>query len=121
MSENTQIIIGEGHVGMARIVWGRTEKQLTEMCRQCVVKLGIVSSSERHWHWHTLSGPHYMRVCKFTYQETQLFSELRRYKRASSWLLAVSYAGKCTLSNDALVWIRHQFSSIQWTDFFVLH
>jgi len=33
------------------------------MCRQCVIKLGIVSSSECHWYWHTLYGPHYMRVC----------------------------------------------------------
>jgi hypothetical protein len=31
-----QIVIGEGHMGMARIVRGSTERQLTEMCRQCV-------------------------------------------------------------------------------------
>jgi len=67
-----------------------------------MITLGIVSSSEFHWYWHTLSGPHYMRVCTFTYQETQVFSELQRYKCASAWLLAVSYAGKCTLFKDAL-------------------
>jgi hypothetical protein len=62
---------------MARIVTGSTERQLTEKCRQCVIKIGIVSSSECHWYWHSLSGPHYMRVFTFTYQETQVFSELR--------------------------------------------
>lgn len=84
------------------------------MCRQCTIKLvGIVSSSDCHWYWHTAYGTRYMRACTFTYHEKQVFSELRRYKRASAWLLTVSCAGKCTLFNDALVWIRPQFSSIQ--------
>jgi hypothetical protein len=61
-----------------------------------------------------------MRVCIFTYQETHVFSELWRFKRANAWLLAVSYVRKCTLFNDALVWIRPQFSSFQRTDFFIL-
>jgi len=80
-----------------------------------------VYRNECHWYWHSLSGPHYMRVRTFTYQESQVFFELRRYKRESAWLLAVSYAGKSTLFHDAIVWVRPQFSSIQRTDFFVLH
>lgn len=100
-----QIIIGEGQVGMARIVSGSTERQLIEMCRQSTIKLvGIVSSSDCHWYWPTLYACMYVHL-----------------SCASAWLLTVSYAGKCTLFNDALVWIRPQFSSIQWTDFFILH
>jgi hypothetical protein len=107
---------------MARIVRGSTKRQLTEMCRQFMIKLGIVSTVTNV----TGTGIHFLAhtICVFVrslIRKAKYFFELWRYKRESAWLLAVSYAGKSTWFNDAIVWVRPQFLSIQRTDFFVLH